>query len=294
MRTSARRATLAAVALAAGLAASAPVAHAQERDETDELRTIGLTTSSPQRLVSFDTDDADDLDDLGTVAGLTGGDARLVGIDFRVQDGKLYGVGDKGGLYTLDTRSARAASVGRLTVALNGRAFGVDFNPAANALRIVSDTGQNLRQPFATTPLAATVTDTPLTTPATPPATGTVAVTGVSGAAYTNNDLDASTATTLFDINTNADNVAIQSPANAGTVVATGALGVDAGPGAGFDTYSSLRRGKTVDNDAFATLSVGGRYQLFAIDLLTGAATPLDRFPANRQVGDIAFPLGQD
>ena len=32
---------------------------------------------------------------------------------------------------------------------LEGENFGVDFNPAANALRIVSDTGQNLRQPFA-------------------------------------------------------------------------------------------------------------------------------------------------
>jgi hypothetical protein len=34
--------------------------------------------------------------------------------------------------------------VSQLTVGLMGNAFGVDFNPAANRLRVVSDLGQNL------------------------------------------------------------------------------------------------------------------------------------------------------
>jgi hypothetical protein len=41
--------------------------------------------------------------------------------------------------------SAVATLVTRLTVGLDDTRFGIDFNPAANALRIVSDTGQNLR-----------------------------------------------------------------------------------------------------------------------------------------------------
>ncbi len=68
----------------------------------------------------------------------------LVGIDFRVQDGKLYGVGNGGGVYTIDTTTAHATLVNSLTVALSGTRFGVDFNPAADRLRIISDTGQNL------------------------------------------------------------------------------------------------------------------------------------------------------
>ncbi|MGW3561218.1 DUF4394 domain-containing protein, partial [Streptomyces sp. NPDC000963] len=40
---------------------------------------------------------------LGKVSGLKG-DGRIVGIDFRVQNGKLYGVGDEGGVYTVDDK----------------------------------------------------------------------------------------------------------------------------------------------------------------------------------------------
>jgi hypothetical protein len=64
-------------------------------------------------------------------------DASLVGIDFRVQDGQLYGVGDGGGIYTIDTTNAKATLVSSLTVALDPLAtsFGVDFNPAAESTR---------------------------------------------------------------------------------------------------------------------------------------------------------------
>ena len=40
---------------------------------------------------------------VGKVSGLSG-DTELVGIDFRVQDQKLYGVGNAGGVYTLPRR----------------------------------------------------------------------------------------------------------------------------------------------------------------------------------------------
>ena len=143
--------------------------------------------------------------DIGKVKNLAG-DQSLVGIDYRVQDGKLYGVGNAGGIYTLGAGDARATKVGQLTVALSGTSFGVDFNPAANRLRVVSNTGQNLRHNLddatATAPPLAgmTVMDGTLTVP---PAT--TPVMGVAGAAYTNNDLDPNTATTLFDLDTAAD-----------------------------------------------------------------------------------------
>ena len=71
-------------------------------------------------------------------------------------------------------------------------------------------------------------------------------------------------------------------------LVATGALGVDAGATAGFDIYSRLDDGLTVANTAVATLSVNGTFQFYVIDLLTGKASKV-----GDQVVDIAVPLDQ-
>ena len=112
----------------------------------------------------------------------------------------------------------------------------------------------------------------------------------MTGAAYTNNDLDAATATTLFDIDTTPDQVALQSPANAGKLAPTGNLGVDADPDAGFDIYFSPKYGT---NQGFAALNTGGAARLYAVDVLTGAARDLGAFPQRRQVTDLALPLDQ-
>ena len=222
-----------------------------------------------------------------TVTGLAG-DTRLVGIDYRVQDGTLYGVGDAGGVYTLDEAGA-ATKVKQLSVGLEGTNFGVDFNPAANALRVISDTGQNLRQPFADA-AAPTANDKPLTNPAAPPATDPIPAKGATSAGYTNNDQDNATATALFVLDTTADRVSIQSPANAGTFAPMGGLGVDAGPAAGFDIYGPTA-GAPGEPMALATLQVGGGYGLYRINLLTGRAESMGAL--TEQVTDIAVPLGQ-
>jgi Domain of unknown function (DUF4394) len=255
--------------------------------ESSGRRAVGLTADG--ELVGFDTANPGGATVIGPVGGLQG-DTALVGIDYRVQDGKLYGVGNKGGIYTIDDAGGAATKVRKLTVALKGKSFGVDFNPAANALRIISDTGQNLRQPFATAD-AETAVDKALTDPAAPPATGTVPASGVTAAGYTNNDLDDTTATTLFDLNSTADRLAVQSPANAGTLAPAGKLPVDAGGDAGFDVYSTLDAGRTVANDAFAVVTVGGAQRLLAVDVLTGGATDLGQF--NAKVTDVAIRLQQ-
>ncbi|MFD3820658.1 DUF4394 domain-containing protein [Streptomyces rubiginosohelvolus] len=290
MRT--RRTVVAAVSVAAAAALSAPaLASADGRDGRGmdhrghkALTAVGLTAD--QRLVEFTVDRPARTTDIGRVSGLRG-DTKVVGIDFRVQNEKLYGVGDGGGVYTLNTANARATKVSQLTVALAGRQFGVDFNPAANRLRVISNTGQNLRHNIddSAAPLGTT-TDGTLTNPTTPPTTAT----GVTGAAYTNNDLNAATATTLFDIDTMADRVSLQSPANAGTLAPTGNLGVNAGPDAGFDIYFSPKRGT---NRGFATLNTGGTARLYEVDVLTGAARDLGAFSQRRQVTDLALPLEQ-
>ncbi len=218
--------------------------------------------------------------DHGRIAGLSG-DARLVGIDWRVQDRTVYGVGDAGGVYTLDVRRAKATKVSQLTVALAGTHFGVDFNPAADRLRVISDTGQNLRH----NPVAGGVTlvdGTLAYTPGTP-------ATGLTAAAYTNNDLSAATGTTLVDLDTTKNQAAQQVPANDGTLLLAGPLGVDASPVAGFDIVSTVRDGVTVGNQGWATLRTSdtGKAALYRVDLLSGSASKVGTF-RTADVADLA------
>jgi hypothetical protein len=251
------------------------------------LRVIGLTDDG--RLVSFKARSPERTRHIGYVTGLQGPDTALIGIDFRVQNGKLYGVGNGGGVYTIDPKTAEAKFVNALTVPLAGTVFGVDFNPAADRLRIVSDAGQNLAHnvnDLGITAGNATLTYT------VPPATPVVAALGVTAAAYTNNDLNQpSTGTTLFDLDTTLDQVVIQSPPGTGILVATGKLGVEAAAASGFDIYSLLVDGVTVANVPFATLAVNGTYRFYAVNLTTGQAFSLGRF--DEAVVDIAIPLNQ-
>ncbi|MFB7655859.1 MULTISPECIES: DUF4394 domain-containing protein [unclassified Streptomyces] len=287
------RKTVVAVAMAATAASAIPAATAAQTQggwtsAGKGLSSVGLTTD--QRLVGFDVRTPGDTWDLGRVSGLSG-DRKLVGIDFRVQNGKLYGVGNAGGIYTINS-SAKATKVSRLTEELDGKNFGVDFNPAADRLRVISDTGQNLRHNIDDRAAPRTTTvDGTLTNPATPPATERPTALGVTGAAYTNNDLNAATATTLFDIDTVNDRVSLQSPANAGTLAPTGNLGVKAGPSAGFDIYYNRETG---DNKGFAALKTSGKYRFYSVNILNGRADNLGAFPAKRQVFDIALPLDQN
>jgi hypothetical protein len=287
----------AAIVLAAALLTLAaipvgPAAASRDDDDRDRgacgrsrrvsLSVIGLTAD--QRLICFGEFNPAGASTIGQVSGLTG-DASLVGIDFRPANNALYGVGNAGGVYTVNPDNAAATKVGQLSVALDGVSFGVDVNPAADALRVISNTGQNLRFVFAT---GVTATDTALTYP---PSTAPAA--GVTGAAYTNNDLDPNTGTTLYDLDSMLDQAAIQSPANSGQLVATGKLGVDTTPDIGFDIYSAVRDGTTVDVRGFASLKVGGQTRFYSIAIFTGKASPRGAFSPRNQVIGIAIPLNQ-
>jgi hypothetical protein len=241
---------------------------------TADQRLIGFETSSPAAAVSF-----------GAITGLSV-DSRIVGIDYRPADNQLYALGDQGGIYTVDVQDAEATFRSRLNVTLEGTVFGVDFNPTVDRLRVVSDNGQNLRINVDT---GATTTDTALSYVG-PPA---VTALGVVGAAYTNNDSDPNTATTLYDIDSNLDQVVIQAPPNAGPLSATGKLTVDTSSAVGFDIFSALKGGTAVATQAFASLTVDGRARLYEIDLVTGAASRRGSFRTRDQVIDIAIPHNQ-
>ncbi|HEY8607916.1 MAG TPA: DUF4394 domain-containing protein [Noviherbaspirillum sp.] len=254
------------------------------------LQVIGLT--SDQRLIEFRDSQPESARDIGSLQGLMSGDS-LVGIDFRVQDGGLYGVTRTGGIYVIDQTTAQAKKVSQLTVALEGNSFGVDFNPAADRLRIVSDSGQNLRHNVNSG--GATLVDDSLDYPAATALNNVgPTATGVSASAYTNNDLEATTATTLYNIDGNLDQLALQSPPNDGTLAAVGKLGTDAGAEVSFDIYSMVRDGAAVGIEGLASIaSDTGMSTLYRVNLANGRLQPVGNFANQNKVIGIAIPLVQ-
>ena len=249
------------------------------------LQVVGLT--SDNRLVCFNEYAPQDARSINFVSNLSGGDTALIGIDFRVQNRLLYGVGNAGGVYVIDTSNAVATLVNRLSVALDGStSYGVDFNPAADRLRITSSKGQNLRHNVNAG--GVTIVDGVLNY-----SPGVTAL-GIVGSAYTNNDLDANTATTLYALDSTLDQIALQSSPNNGTLAATGKLTLDATEVAGFDIYSTVRNGVTVEVQALASIKTAdGSTGLYSVKLPTGKATSRGSFGAGFMVTDIAIPLNQ-
>ncbi|MEY3253708.1 MAG: hypothetical protein RL227_2681, partial [Pseudomonadota bacterium] len=207
----------------------------------------------------------------GPLSGLATGEA-LVGIDFRVARGVLYGVTSAGRLVTVDTTTGAVTPVGSApAVALQGSRFGVDFNPAADRVRVVSETGQNLRLHPDTGALAAT-------DPALAAATTGGPAPRLAGAGYTyNKKNDKLTTNYALDIGrgwlVTQGSVEAAEPVvspNTGRIFDVGALGTGAVDDAAFDIADT-------DNAALAALRQDGRTRLYRIDLATGRATLLGR-----------------
>lgn len=196
---------------------------------------------------------------------------RLVGMDFRVARGVLYALSSRGWLYTLNPENARLTPVGQApAVTLQGQRFGVDFNPAADRVRVVSDSGQNLRLHPDTGTLVAT--DPPLTydphdaAAARPPL--------VTAAGYTYNPND-NKLTTNYAIDLNNGTLVMQGsregqvPAvspNTGQLRTVGSLGL---PGPLEDASLDI---SDVRNTPLAALRIKGQTRLYLLDLPTGQA----------------------
>jgi len=272
--------TVAAAALAALLAgcATAPEPQGAPRAETvyavtDTAELIRFNAGQPQRLQAR-----------LPLQGLAAGE-RLVGIDFRVARGVLYALSASGRLYTLDTATARLSPVGSVEpVALTGRHVGFDFNPAADRIRVVSDSGLNLRLHPDTGAVAAT-------DPALARAAGqNGGALRIAGAAYTYNKSN-DKLTTNFAIDLAAGALVMQGSAegvmpavspNTGQITVVGALGTGALDDASFDIADT-------DNTALAALRSGGRTRLHRVDLNTGRATLLGNVGEGRALWGMAI-----
>ena len=184
-----------------------------------------------------------------TISGLQAGE-RLVGIDRNATNGLLYGVGDTSRIYTINPANGQATVVGAgpFAPALSGGRFGVDFNPAANRLRVVSDTGQNLRLNQLDGTSTSPTGDTNLAYDAADP--NAMQTPHVTAAGYTNSGVTGGVApsTTLFDLDTGLDILVTQTPANNGTLQSRGALGVPVTDDNGYDIVARF-------NQQFAALT---------------------------------------
>ncbi|MBU3846387.1 MAG: DUF4394 domain-containing protein [Candidatus Acinetobacter avistercoris] len=196
------------------------------------------------------------------ITGLASGD-QLVGLDHRPSNGKLYAVGILGNIYTLNPSTGLATLIVQMKadpadttdgnapytkITAGPDALSVNFNPAADRLRIIGQDGQNLRVNVDT---GLTITDIAISRAGD-------ATTEISAAAYTN--AFAGTASTkLYSIDSATDRIYLQN-ANAGTLGISAPLGQNISNNGGFDI-------DPINNIGFAALQVSGSYKLYQLNL---------------------------
>ncbi|MBK4215312.1 DUF4394 domain-containing protein [Paracoccus caeni] len=200
---------------------------------------------------------------------VTGVEGRLLGIDVRPADGKLYGVFSDGTLATIDPQSGAATKVSTLATTLaDGVSATVDFNPAADKLRVMGSDGTSLR---VTVETGEVVTDgSHAYEDGTAP--------NIIAGAYTNS-YAGTEATQLFNIDGAAGWLVLQDPPNDGKLNPVGEIGVNPTE-AGFDIASDGEGGNA------AWLVVEGGFH--SVDLETGATTEAGRIDG-ANVRDIAI-----
>ena len=239
-----------------------------------------LAVSETNKLVSFNSAAPQKLCTSAAISGAQAGE-NILGIDVRPADGAVYALGSAGRVYTLNTATAAArfksilvadaADATNPFATLDGTDFGVDFNPVPDRLRVVSNTGQNLR---INVDSGATTTDTAINP----------AGAAVTAAAYTNSFAGAGT-TTLYVLDVANDRLMIQGQPsgnpNNGDLLAVGSLGMigDVQALTGFDVNGR-------NNSAFAALNLAGAAasELHMIDLVTGAATRVNTIGGGERI----------
>ena len=191
----------------------------------------------------------------------------MIGLDFGPRDGKLYGISNQNRIYTIDPSSAQASAIGSSAFmpSMIGTAFGMDFNPTVNRIRIHGNTGFNTRFNQET----GAMVDFDAATAGTQPDLNLNYTDGgtapsIVGTAYTNSTATA-TSTVLYAIDSSRDVLVTVAPPNEGKLTVVGKLGVDTNEAVGFDISGA-------DGTAYATLTVNGSSKLYTIDLKTGKA----------------------
>jgi hypothetical protein len=230
------------------------------------------------------------------LTGLAAGDT-LLGIDYRVAKGQLFGLGASGQLYRIDTKTGAATAVGTpVGLPVGASEWGVDFNPTVDRIRVVSDTGFNLRlhpdtgaivdadpnQPGLQLDgrLAYDANDVNASQPAT-----------VVAAGYTYNK-DNEKITTNYALDGklgvlvhqgSKEGVQPMVSPNTGRLYTVGTLGVGSFGKATLDISD-------VSNAAYSAITAGGQSVWYRIDLASGKATRIGSIAAGAVVGAAIEP----
>ena len=248
----------------------------------------GLTSTS--NLVTFDSATPGTISSSVAITGLQAGET-LLGIDRRPANGLVYGLGSTSRLYTINTTTgvATAVSATPFAPALTGTAFGFDFNPVPDRIRVVSTDASNFRLNPNDGTLAGT--DTPLSYAAGDSGAGFAP--RVVGSAYTNN-VNGAAVTTLFGIDSARD-VLVEQGGPGGTPSPNGGVLTSIGAGLGFNTSDLVGFDVSgVSGIAFASLTspTGGASQLFTINLNTGTATLVGTIGSGLTLTGLAANVG--
>lgn len=203
------------------------------------------------------------------IEGLVDGE-KIVGLDIRPADKKIYALGTTSRIYTIDKQTAQATLVSQspFTPALAGQGWGMDFNPVVDKIRVVTEFDQNLRIDPATGQVVMNTADAMLTfAPGDPNAGQSPALVG---AAYTNSVSPAPKTTTLYGIDATRDLLVKVANPNDGKVQTIGNLGVIvADDTLGFD----IRGTEETTLEAYLAMRVGTKNNLYRVDLATAKLT---------------------
>ena len=246
-----------------------------------------------------------------SIAGVAAGET-LADIDGRPATGQLFGLGvnasaNTATLYRLDPQTGAATAVGAtgaiafvnaggvpIDLPPVASGYGIDFDPQADRLRVVTGTGLNFRvNPGTGAPVdgdgggaAGSVVGTNPDGPVNGLPGGS---TGVVGAAYTNNTSGTSIKT-LYTLDAASNRLFIQQPPNAGTQtnglpITLGGAALDFTAAGGFDIppgpSAAANNAAVSSGAAYAILVVHGASGLYRIDLASGAANLLGGVDAN-------------
>lgn len=225
--------------------------------------------TSANRLVSFNSA-SPGTSSATAITGLRANET-VVGFDLRpggTPAGQLIAVGNQGGVYTIDPNSGSATLKSSMMAdptdttdtftSLTGTRVSIDVNNVVDQLRIVTNSGQNLRVNMDT---GTTITDPPLTL-------ASIRAIGVTEVAYTNN-FSSACRTIAYYLDTTADRLLMSPNASSGVLTAVGGLTVDAAAMTGFDIATAIDGTQS----AVAALTVANVTSLYTINLATGAAT---------------------
>jgi hypothetical protein len=206
--------------------------------------------------------------------------AKLVGIDVRPADGKLYGMTADGTIVLVDHKTGEWEKKSQISEKLPaGATISFDFNPAADRLRIITSTGMSLR---VNVDDGKTTVDGSLKYSDGDAAKGKAPK--VTAAGYSNS-FAGTKETALYDIDAALGTLLKQAPPNDGVVSTIGKIGVKVDGPIAFDVWSD-GIGANV-----GWLLAGGA--LHTVDLATGAAKPVGKIAGlSGTISDIAILPG--